>query len=77
MFRRDSRRAVDLATPAGAPDVPVTRGRCRVRQRGCFADRPLDQILADFDVIYGPGSGTSSPSGTSAEATGDEVFADD
>ncbi len=46
-----------------------------VNQRGSFDDLPLEQILADFAVIYGTDVGAPSPGGGSAEAAGDEAFA--
>ncbi len=46
-----------------------------VNQRGSFDDLPLDQILADFAVIYGTDLGATSSGGRSAEAAGDEAFA--
>ncbi|MFT3855059.1 MAG: transglutaminase family protein [Ilumatobacteraceae bacterium] len=45
-----------------------------VNQRGSFDDLPLEQIKADFAVLYGTDFG-SSPSGGSAQAAGDEAFA--
>lgn len=45
-----------------------------VRQRGSYDDLPLDQMLADFAVIYGSGFGPGSTPRTAAEA-GDDAFA--
>jgi transglutaminase-like putative cysteine protease len=46
-----------------------------VNQRGSFDDLPLEQILADFAVIYGTDLGSSTAGAGSAESAGDEAFA--
>lgn len=46
-----------------------------VKQRGSFDDLPLDQILADFAVIYGDDIGGATSGITSAADAGDDEFA--
>ena len=46
-----------------------------VRQRGTYDDLPLEQILADFAVIYGDDVAASAGGPGSAVAAGDDAFA--
>lgn len=46
-----------------------------VRQRGSYDDLPLDEIVADFQEIYGDRFGASDEPVTDAATAGDDAFA--